>query len=216
MNSFLVNIISGLSILIPAFLIFIRRRRISSIYYPFAILLWVGAFNEILSLTLIMNGYSNLINANIYVLIECIIIIIQFSVWNYWPVRTKYILLFCAVIVWILDNLIFHTIDSNNSLFRMIYSAVVLGLSMSVLSRTLLTEYRPVRKHPTILICFSFIIYYASKAYAESFNVFHLNVDMRFYYNLWIILSVVGLFSNIIYIAAVLCIPRKMPLTIPY
>lgn len=205
-----------MSILVPALLIFIRKRRISSVYYPFAILLWIGALNELLSLTLIMAGYSNLINSNIYVLAEFIIIIFQFSIWNYWSARAKYILIFCGSIIWILDNFIFHSIDHNNSLFRMIYSAVVVCLSMEALSRTLLTVHRPVRKHPTILICFSFIIYYSFKAYGESFNVFHPNVDMRFYYNLWIILSVVGLFSNIIYTLSVLCIPRKMPFTIPY
>ena len=216
MNSFLINIICGVSILIPALLIFIRRRRISGEYYPFAILLWVGAFNELFSLALIMTGHSNLTSANIYVLLEFIIVVFQFSIWNHWSSRTKYIVIAGTVIIWALDNVVLHTIDNNNSLYRMIYAIAVVCLSMGVLSRTLLTVHKSPGKHPAILICFAFIIYYALKAYGESFNVFNANASMHFYYNLWILLSVIGLFSNIIYTLSILCIPRKIPFTLPY
>jgi hypothetical protein len=213
---FLLNVISSHSITIPALLIIWRWARIPSLFYPFALLLWVGALNEFLSLIMILTKQHNMVNSNIYVLLEFIIILFLFKNWNGWRIRTVLIFSVAGLAAWITDNIVWHTLTDNNSLFRMLYSAVVVFLSMGVLSRVILEERNSLFKTPIFLISLTFIIFYSFKAYYESFNLFHIKIDTNFYYNLWLVLSVINLFANLLYTVAILCIQKKLPFTIRY
>lgn len=213
---FLLNVISGLSISIPALLILRRRKNTHPSFYPFAVLLWVGAVNEILSLVMILTRNHNLVNSNIYVLIEFVIILFLFRNWNGWRTRTTIIFMAVGFAVWVIDNFVWHELTDNNSLFRLFYSLVIMLLAMDALSTTVIEERRSLFKNPIFLISLTFIIFYAFKAFYESFNLFHIGINSKFHYNLWIVLSAINLFANLNYALAILCIQKKLPFTIRY
>lgn len=216
MNIFLLNVVSGLSISIPALLILRRISKIHSSFYPFAVLLWVGALNEILSFIMILTKQHNLVNSNVYVLMEFFIILFLFKNWNGWRIRTVVILIAAGFTVWIVDNFVWHSLSDNNSLFRLFYSLVTMILAMGVLSITILEERKSLFKNPTFLISLIFIIFYSFKAVYESFNLFHIGINSNFHYNLWLVLSIINLIANLGYTLAILCIQKKLPFTIRY
>lgn len=52
-----------------------KAKTIDPFYRPFLYLLLAGFVNEAVSFALIQNGYSNLVNYNLFVLTECLLIV---------------------------------------------------------------------------------------------------------------------------------------------
>lgn len=216
MSSFVVNIISSLSIALPAVLISFRWRQIAPAYYSFAILLWIGALNELISLVMILNHYPNMFNSNIYVLLEYLLLIRLFMQWNHWYYLLPVVLIITGIIIWIIDNIWWHSITSDNSFFRMVYSAIIVLLSMLQCSMVVMHETRRLYKNAQFVICLTFVIYYTFKTFFESYNLLDEGISERFFYWLWLVLNIVNLFANLSYFYAILCIKKRTSFTLPY
>lgn len=216
MHGFLLNIFLNYSILIAAVIAAIRFKTINKDFRLFIWLIWFGLFNETLSLVLIYaNGY-NTINSNIYVLFESSIIFYQFYAWQTISLRTGYSLFFLALVIWVSDNLIWHSLAGNNSLFRIMYSFVIVVCSIRELYLQVTGERFGLLKNPVFLICTAFLLYYSCKTFVEVFNAFHLGFSQTFNRQLFTILYVADCISNILYAIALLCIPRKQIFIMQY
>ena len=117
MKGYYTYIIFSLSILIPTIAGIIRSNSTLKSYYPFLIFIWLGTLNEILSIVLALTVRSNTISSNIYVLLEYVILLFQFYKWNNGSIRKLMVLILLGFLVWIVDNVILHTITDSNSLF---------------------------------------------------------------------------------------------------
>ena len=82
MHGFLLNILLNHSIVIAALIGAFRFKTVIKNFQPFSLFIWLGLINETLSLILIYSKGSNTVNSNIYVLLECILILYQFYSWN--------------------------------------------------------------------------------------------------------------------------------------
>ena len=182
-------------------------------YYPFVFFIWLGLFNEILSLFLIYNYQSNAANSNLYVLLEYMILLLQFYKWNNKGIKKYYWLAAIGMAVWITDNFIINTLSQNNSIFRVFYSFVILFFSIDQLNKLLVFEYGNLLKHPIFIACITFVFYYGFNVFVESFNMVHLGLNPAILRNLWIILYFVNGTANLLYAIAVLCIPTKIKFT---
>lgn len=216
MRSFAINIVSSLSITLPAVLILLRRRYIAAALYPFAVLLWIGTINEWISLGEISHHHPNMLNSNIYVLIEYLLLIGLFQRWNQWRYFIPFFLSIAGIIVWIIDNFFWHSIKADNSFFRMVYSAIIVLLSMFQSTRIIMHEIKQLYKNAQFVLCLTFIIYYTFKTFFESYNLLDEGISDRFFYWLWLMLNIVNLFTNLCYSYVVLCIRKKMPFTLQY
>lgn len=216
MSHFIFNIISSHSIVIPAMLLLFRWRSIPAFYHPFTFLIWLGSINEFISLYMILHCHSNMVNSNIYVLLEYSLLLWQFQYWNSWQWHKTAFLFFTGTTVWIADNIILHSLTMNNSLFRMIYSAFIVLLSMMQISKIIMRGTRHLVKNAQLLLCMAFLIYYTFKTYFESYNLFDVGISDHFFYWLWLILNIVNLFVNVIYSYAILWIRKNIPFTLPY
>ena len=105
MHGFLLNIFLNHSILIAACIAAIRFKTIAKDFKPFIFLIWLGLLNETVSLVLIYTKGYNTLNSNIYVLIECLLILYQFYCWAILTKRLHFSLSFASLLVWVLDNL---------------------------------------------------------------------------------------------------------------
>lgn len=197
-------------------LLLFRRRFIPAIYHPFTILIWLGTANELVSLYMILHVNGNMFNSNIYVLLEYLLLLWQFKRWNSWRLVIPVLLFLIGVLVWIVDNIIVHSLTTNNSLFRMIYSAIIMLLSIKQISKIITGETHHLLKNTQFLICMAFILYYTFKAYFESFNLFDVGISDQFFYWLWLVLNILNLIVNIIYSYAILWIKKKIPLALLY
>lgn len=216
MHGFLLNIVLNYSIVIAALVAAIRFKIIYTGFKPFIFLIWLGCLNETLSLVLIYHRGYNTVNSNIYVLIESIIIFYQFYIWQAVSKYLYYGLVIIALTVWIADNIIWHRLWGNNSVFRIAYSFLVIACSLKQVNRLLTSERISLIKNAVFLICTAFLLYYSCKAFVEVFNAWHVSVSRAFNRQLFTILYVADFLSNIIYTTAILCIPRKPIFTMPY
>jgi hypothetical protein len=217
MSSFLLEIALNYSILIAAIIGIIRFKSIIRDYYPFIFIIWLGVFNETLSLVLIFTLGRNTINSNIFVLLEYLLIVYQFYKWNNKKGLKKYVILaLLGLAVWSADNLVLNSITHNNSLFRAFYSFLVVFFSIDQVNKLVIYERGPLFKNPMFIICITFLLYYGFKAFVESYNMFHLGLSKTLLRDLWIILYFVNGIANLLYALAVLWIPTKVKFILPY
>jgi hypothetical protein len=213
---FSVHVVLNLTILLAAFAVILRFKRIPLLFIPFAILMCIASFNELLSLLLILNGYENALNSNIYVLPEFLIFCFQFMLWGTLSRKGFSFIVILGLAVWVTDNIIVHNLQSNNSLFRITYSFALVLLGIDQAGQLIIFEKGRLTAQPVFLICTGIFIYFGFKTFTEVFNVFDIGLSNEFYYYLWFTLSVVNAFTNILFTVAIVCIPRKQEFILPY
>jgi hypothetical protein len=183
-------VISQYSALLPVIILLLRLRHLRREWPFFAWFLIIGPANDFLSQYWIRNFHSNMVNSNIYVGIEYLVLIRLFYDWS--PKKSTARYLFFAALgmaVWLIDNCIWHRVGDNNSLFRVVASAVLALLSIDRMNREAIYERGSVFTNSRFLVCFMFMVYYVFKSFIESFNLYQLNIDLDFYRRLWVILN---------------------------
>src|SRR5665213_733586 len=135
MHSFLLSLVLNFSVAIPAVAGVIRFKHVIKRFYPFLFLVWLGLFNESLSLAMIYTTGGNAVNGNLYVFIEFMLILWQFYRWNTRRLAIYIVAIVLGSMVWITDNFILNSITQNNSLFRAFYSFVILLFCIDQISK---------------------------------------------------------------------------------
>lgn len=209
MNRYLVNVLLTYSILLPAIAAAIRYKAVLKDFRPFFWLLWLGLLNETISLFRIYTTGSNTVNSNIYVFLEYCLILLLYYRWSQNRSKKFILLAGLGLLVWLSDNIFINQITQNNSLFRMFYSFVIVFMSIDVINRIIVFDTSPVYKNAMFLIALVFVFYYGFKAYIEAFNVLHIGVGTKILITLWKILYFVNVVANVLFTAAVLCMPKK-------
>lgn len=199
----------NLLIALPAFAAIARARYTVRAFRPFYVLLWIGLANELLSFALVYRYATNAVSGNIYVLLEYFLLLAQFYRWEQ---RRKGLYLACGVaglVVWVSDNCLFNSLQDNNSTFRAVYALVIVLFSTDRVNRLAVLEKARLWTNASFILCTGFLLYYSTRAVAEVFNIFPLQLGAAFYRALWWFLAFVNVFANLIFTGGVLCIPRK-------
>jgi hypothetical protein len=218
--NFYISQVFNLLIVIVAILGWIRFKRISPAYYPFLILIWVGTANEIYS-AVIINYFSmyNIVNSNLYGLIEALLMLWQFKRWGlFWERRKLYgFLFFFFLIIWIVESVVITKMYLEfNSYFRVFYSFILVLLSLSMINQILMKERNKLARNPTFIICISFIFALTYSLLIEMFFIYRLQLSATFNTNLHYIFIVINLFSNLLYFLAILWMPKKQSFVFAY
>jgi len=207
-----------MSIVIAAIIGAWRFKNINAVFRPFLFCLWLGLLNEIVSLIAAKTIHNTAVNGNLYVLFESLLLLWQFRRWGlFGRHRAVFYLIGCILLlVWLFENFILFSIVQFSSWFRIIYSFIVVLLSVSMLNRQILVEKGPLLRNPVALLCLAFIIYYTYKVLVETFWLYGLNESSTFQTKVYLILDYFNLFSNLIYALAVLWMPTKHRFTMPF
>jgi hypothetical protein len=115
---------------------------------------------------------------------------------------------------WALENFVFSKIIYFSSYFRIVYSFIVVILSIALINRLIVTERKSLLSNPTFLLCVSFVFYYTLKVMVEAFWVYGIN-NKNFSNNVYDISIITNFISNIIYAVAILWMPIKQRFTLP-
>ncbi len=206
------------STVLPAVVAIIRFKYAHASFYTLFALFWIGAVNEFLSEFAFIAWGSNAVNGNIYVLVEGIMLLFVFKAWGglkstLFNVASLSLLF---VMIWLLENFYLSSITNVNSLYRCLYSMVIVFLSLDQVNFLIVSHRKSVLKDPVFLFCIAFIIFYTYKAGIEVFYVFSLEVSGVFLKNLFRIMQVVNLLCNIIFTIAILWIRKRQTFTLPY
>lgn len=199
------------TILFPAIAGIIKFRNIERDFYPFIIFLWVATLNEIISYFISVLGYSTTLNNNIYILAEALLILWQFKEWEVFQSYKKgyTIMTLALVAVWLLDNSNIERLGSITSPFRLLYSFMIVLMSIHINNRLVFTSKKSLLKNPVFIICCGFTIYFTYKILVEVFWIYGLNATRNFRIGVYEILTWINALINILYLVALLCIPKK-------
>ena len=206
-----VAVILGYSIAIAAVIGLIRFGKILPANQPFVFILWFGLLNHTLSVFFIHFFGNNSVNSNIYVLAESLLYLWLFRNWGSLGKKETFfrVLIFLLVVSWMIDNLVWHKITVVNSFFRILYSFLLIFLSIEQLNKLITSARKNLLFNSTFLICIGVLIYFSYKATIEVFFFIKLKASDRFYINIFVILVFVNFFVNLIFAWATLWIPRK-------
>lgn len=210
MHWYYVTLISACSVACPVAATLVRFKRMKCKYLPLTLLMGLAAVNEMISIFSSCRGTFTSVNGNIYVLIEFFIIVWLFQ--RLCSGLSRKFLITIAVtglIVWIADNLVVNSLHSNNSLFRMLASFVIVFLSMDKINQAVLSGGFVQTSRADLVLCSGFLVYYTYKAFVEAFHLFPLHPDKSFYIILWIILGIINMIVNALFTIAILCISTK-------
>ncbi|HMK05166.1 MAG TPA: hypothetical protein VK489_13270 [Ferruginibacter sp.] len=150
-------------------------------------------------------------------MLESFLITWQFYTWKLFNRhRSLYIVILCLLMsTWLVENFILSKINYFSSYFRIVYSFIIVLMSISVLNMLLVRERKTLLKNPMFLICITFIIYYTYRVVVEAFWVYGLNSSREFRLKVYQILLFINVFANLVYALAVLWMPTKQRFTLP-
>ncbi len=187
----------------------ILYRKIIPSYYPIIYLLWIGLVNECISTVLISHRHSNSFNNNIYALLESLLLLWQFKNWGLLK-RNGFVLLMLAILIlWPWENLWLKQIFVFGHFFRMGYALMILVLSMLLLVKTGLKSMGHFRRDAKVVFCSGFVIYYSVNLLIEILLYYGMVDSKELSDLIFQAASFINAFVNLIYLMAVLWIPKK-------
>lgn len=210
MNYYQVVIFSA-SVFIATIIGWVRFRKTGPGCFPFLLCLTLASVNEILSFLLTKAGLYTTINNNIYVLFEALLIIWQFKNWGLFGKYNAFFFLLLAAITitWMLDNFLVTDAWNLNLYFRITCSFIIVLMSIHINNTLIITYRRRLLQNPVFLICTGFIIYFTYKILIEAFWLYGLNKSRDFRISVYLLLTWINLFTNLIYAFAMLWIPKR-------
>lgn len=232
---------SAYSIGLAALIAIFKIRKAAPAYLPFFIFILVGFANEIVSFYTARYLGNNSVNNNIYVLIESLLLLWQFSRWRLFD-NNRYLpqaLGAAFVLFWVGEAFFFSSIVKVAAYFRVFYSFVIVLLSISMVNQLITTERGNLLKNAAFIICMAFIIYFTYKCLIEIFYIYGVIVstgnpeynqiklenpqlyeklikeNKSFRVKVFDIMRVINLFCNLVYVVALLWVPRKSSSLMP-
>lgn len=204
-------VLFSFSILIGSIIGWCRFRVINPIFFPFLYLVWLGLFNEIISLIITQHQYSNAVNNNIFNLLEAVCIAWLFKKWGLFTrATTPYLVIQTLFILsWVTENFFIATLHSFDSYFIILHDFVIVFMSISMLNKLIISERGKLLMNPMFLICMSFIIYFTYSVLVDTFWMYGLDASRSFRLRVYDILAFINLFANLIYALAILWMPTK-------
>ena len=213
-----VVVLLSFSVLIAAVIAFANFSKIRSIYYPFIYVIWLASLNEIITYILYKNGMYNIINSNIYCLLEALLLLWFFKNIGCFQLYKwmVHVLGITFIISWFVDNFVINQFGKEySSWFILVYSFPVVLLSINAINRLLIRE-RELLRNPTFLICIGFIVFFTYRIVVEVFWVYGLAASLTFASKVYDILSIINLLCNLIYALAILWMQKKQAFTLQY
>ncbi len=208
------TMISALSIILPCITGLSRCKQFTSTrYLPLLILVLTGLLNECFSFIMIYWHRSNMINSNLYTLIEYIL-----YCWLFHKIRERSDRLFIPALlagslIWFTDNILLHSLTTSNSLFRIMASLMIIWFSIDKISQLTFNGATNNYKKPDLLLCFSLLAYFTFRGFLHVFKQFSIGHTQGFYIHLWMILCVLNILVNISLCITFLWIPKQPPTT---
>ncbi|HVG13032.1 MAG TPA: hypothetical protein VM843_08505 [Flavisolibacter sp.] len=207
MNSLIAQL-SWSSIVVAVIIGWVRFRKSSPEFRPFLYILTIGFINELISYYLLHNGHWNVINTNIYCLIEALFIAGLFWRWKLYSSNIFIGLVLFYLTFWITETLLVYHINRFSSYFIVGYSSITVLLTVSYINTLVWQEGDSLIRNPAFIICIGFVIYYTYVVLIELFHLYGFD-STEFSTKIYGIHSYINLLCNLIYAVAFLWIPSK-------
>lgn len=213
MMNFWIYVALSSSVLLPATAAFIRYKKVERDYTPFHFLLGAMVLQEALTLPVVLLRYSHAMITNTFMLVKVLLLVWQFYRWHLFDLRPALYRALMAGITafWTGSTFLLDLQWGFNSPFIFFSSLLILVLTTNMMSRQIIRCNGPLLGNAIFLICAALLFFFTYLALVEIFWAFGLDKSRAFQVRIYTILSFVNLFTNLIYLAAVLCLPTKRP-----
>jgi hypothetical protein len=197
----------------------IRYGRILKTFRPFIILMVIALITEITTHVVIYHYLTgNAVIINIYGLIECLLWLWQFYNWDTFKKRSPALPLLVAILVgtWLIDNVIFHKLNTFSSSFSIMYSFTLVFLSINQVNRQIVEERKNLFKDAKFLTCAGILIFYTNRILVETFFLLDMaQTNSKFLSHVFYILEYVNVFVNLLFALATIWIPTRQRFSLP-
>ena len=185
-------------------------------YRPFIYMVCLAALNEIASNFFIGQCQTNAVNANIYILAECMLLLWLFANWAAGKNQKKrfFIVALLLLLLWIFDNLLWHSLRQFNSYFRVGYSLVLVFLAIDRMAAFIILEKRNILRHAGFLTAAGVLVFFCYKAVTEMLFITNHTISNTMQLTLILLMAGVNCCTNIIFLLAALCLPTKQTYTL--
>ena len=218
MNYYLLKALD-LLIIIPATIAWLRFSKINSIYYPFLFSIWITTLDNIYGGIIVEFGYYNIVDFNIWVLLNAYIILWLFKKWNIFDQakRLYQFLLILFGFAWMLETILLSKLTLGfNSYFRILSSFVFILMSISTINFLLMRERKSLVKNPMFIICCTFVLFNTITVLSEAFFASNLQLGDQFRINVDRMIVFTGVLSNLVYAITILWMPKKQAFILQY
>lgn len=207
MNKYQAFLLS-LSILLPTLAGVIRYRNIPASYRPLIYILLLGLATE-LTCYLFFYNTSNAIPVNVYILFEFLLFAWLFRSWkNILQHKGLFLTLTASLTaLWVFNNIVMGRINTFNLTFQVVYSLVLVLLSVNQLNWLVVNERGSILRNTKFIVCMAVIIFFSYKALTEIFCFYAPHNTVRG--NIYVIESYLNVAYNIMLTIAIICIPPK-------
>lgn len=206
---FFTNVYMSLAIGFGAITGWIRFRKIDPAFHPFLYLLSAGFVHEVWSIIRLYTGHSNIVLFNSYLLAEALLLGWQFHRWGVIRRRGVFLALQLVLACWWATEWLLTAKNSFTSNFIIFYSITTVLLSITCINRLLFRDAGPLLRNSTFLLCACFILYFSFSALTEIFWMTELTNSKAFRIRIHALLNYVNLFTNLVYVIAILWMPMR-------
>ena len=205
------------SILISALIGIFKARRVDTQYLPFIVLLCAGCVSEMIGYYLVdVKKGSNAVSYNLYCFAEATLLLWQFYRWKVVRQRTATVVAVLFTLWWEMENLVVSSVTEMNSTFIIGYSILVIYWSILLIVNMLFNESYRIWRNPKFIISCCLLVYFIVTTMIELFWFFHINEIAVFKKNIYEIQVFLNLLVNLLFIPAVIWMPRKLRYTMPW
>ena len=197
------------SVAIGAVIGLIRIRKVESTWLPFIICLCLATVNEAISWWQVAHRRNTAPNNNVYVLAEALLFTWQFSNWQVFGRKIFGLIVAGLLMVWLIDNHSAAALEGVEGWFRITASFVIVTGSITYLNALIFSYNRRMITSPAFLVTAGAIIFFTYKILIEAFWKYGILSAPGFAPQLYLVMVWINLFVNLLYAAAVICIPKK-------
>ena len=211
MNYYLFALFS-FSIIIAAGIGIYRFKKIDPSFHPFIVYTIVASLNEICSYVITKYfGKTNTLNNNVFVLLAAIILIEQFHRWNLFRKKkiTYFFMQAIIIITWFSEWYALESIKTIFHNYRFVAAAMLILLGLSYLNKIIFSNIRILSTNAAFLICIGIITLQSFKIFTELFWLLGSKGNNVFLYKVYEWFGYINLIINLLFILAVLWIPKK-------
>ena len=203
--------IFSLSILFPAVASIFRYRNADASYRPFLIWIFISVLNELwVGLYIGDSRDLSILNWHLFMLVECLILLIQFYYWGRFKkaLYLFYLLLLLTVAGWLYENFIYSSIYVYNSGFLIAYSFVLVLLSINTINIIVAQHNQMLYKNGQFIICVAMIIFFIYQIFVFLFLAMDIR-DNKLLVKIFDIRVYINAFTNILYAIGIYYIPER-------
>lgn len=200
------------SIAFPLVVLLLKFKRISAVYYPFALLILAGFCTELIAFYLGRKYGTNMDALNFFSLAESVLLVYQFHRWGFLAGQRKqqfYILVAVMLTGWFVQNFVFGSLSDPNRVYLISYYFLLVMLGIRQINNDMTKGQSTRDELARLIICTGIILFFTFGIIRETFTIFASLLSAELKDRIFLIVIVTNLISNIIYGFGALYIPKK-------